>query len=92
MQAVPEGWCHAINLKESQNNYFECFSESWVVELVAGVVAAPSDVVGRLITEDKEFSRFERMAKLKEVIMNTMAAPTVSLLRNVPGPRLPKTV
>ena len=60
--------------------------------VAVGVVAVSPDVAGRLITEDKEFSRFERTAKLKEVSMNTMAAPTVTLLRNVPGPRLPKTV
>jgi hypothetical protein len=35
---------------------------------------------------------FESTARLKEVSMKTTAAVTVSLLKNVPGPRLPKIV
>lgn len=34
----------------------------------------------------------ERKAKLKDVNIKITAAPTVTLLRNVPGPRLPNTV
>ncbi len=58
----------------------------------AGAGADSPDVAGRSITEDSKLSCLEMMAKLKDVSMKMMAAPTVTLLRNVPGPRLPKTV
>ena len=54
-------------------------------------VASP-DVTGTSITEDATFACLESNARLSEVNMKIMAAPTVILLRNVPGPRLPKTV
>jgi len=61
------------------------------------VVSSEEDVswwVGgwRSITVEDVFACFESIAKLREDSMNTIAAPTVTLLRKVPGPRLPKTV
>jgi hypothetical protein len=46
----------------------------------------------RSITVEDVFACLESTAKLREDSINTMAAPTVTLLRKVPGPRLPKTV
>ena len=57
----------------------------------AAEVALP-EVVGTSMTEDATFSFLESNARLSEVTMKIMAAPTVILLRNVPGPRLPNTV
>jgi len=44
------------------------------------------------MTVDEKFRCFARMARLNEVSMNTAATMTVSLLRKLAGPRLPKTV
>jgi hypothetical protein len=46
----------------------------------------------RSITVEDVFACLESTAKLREDSMNTIAAPTVTLLRKVPGPRLPNTV
>lgn len=53
-------------------------------------VASP-DVVGTSMTE-ATFSCLDSNARPSEVSMKIIAAPTVTLLRNVPGPRLPNTV
>ena len=63
---------------------------------VAGGVAAGAgidslEVDGTSITE-AACSCLDSTAKVKDVSIKTIAAPTVTLLRNVPGPRLPKTV
>ncbi len=69
------------------------FSEE--VSVVGGVEAGVGidslEVDGTSITE-AACSCLDSMAKVKDVSIKTMAAPTVTLLRNVPGPRLPKTV
>ena len=44
------------------------------------------------MTVEEKFRCFARMARLNEVSMNTAATMTVSLLRKLAGPRLPKTV
>ena len=44
------------------------------------------------MTEEVTLSPLESNARLSEVSMKIMAAVTVTLLRNVPGPRLPNTV
>lgn len=50
-------------------------------------------VVGwRSMTVEEVLACFESKAKLREVSMKMMAVPTVTLLRKVPGPRLPNTV
>ncbi len=59
------------------------------VEAGAGIESL--DVVGTSITEEA-CSCLDNMAKPKDVSIKMTAAPTVTLLRNVPGPRLPKTV
>ncbi len=57
----------------------------------AGVGVDSLEVFGTSITE-AACSCLDSMANVKDVSMKTTAAPTVTLLRNVPGPRLPKTV
>jgi hypothetical protein len=44
------------------------------------------------MTVDEVFACLDKRAKLRDVSINTIAAPTVTLLRKVPGPRLPNTV
>ena len=63
-----------------------------VDDLVGSVDDDSSEAAGTSITEDETPSPRDRTARLSEVSMNISAAPTVTLLRNVPGPRLPKTV
>jgi hypothetical protein len=46
----------------------------------------------RSITVEDVLACFESKARPSEDIIKTMAVPTVTLLRKVPGPRLPKTV
>jgi hypothetical protein len=46
----------------------------------------------RSITVEDVFACLESTAKLREDSMKMIAAPTVTLLRKVPGPRLPNTV
>jgi hypothetical protein len=41
---------------------------------------------------EENLRSFERRARLKDVNMKMTAVATVTLLRNVPGPRLPKMV
>ncbi len=57
----------------------------------AGVVVDSLEADGTSITEEA-CSCLDNMAKVKDVSIKMTAAPTVTLLRNVPGPRLPKTV
>ena len=58
--------------------------------LVGGVVG--DDFLFRSMTVDEKFRSFARMAKDREVSINTKAVMTVNLLRKFAGPRLPKTV
>lgn len=46
----------------------------------------------RSMTVEEKFRSFARMARVKEVNMNTNAVMTVNLLRKFAGPRLPNTV
>ena len=61
---------------------------------VSGVVAGAvgTSFFFRSITVEEKFRSLARIARLSEVIMNTAATPTVSLLRKLAGPRLPNTV
>ena len=68
-------------------------SESAGMVLV-GVVEEDSWCVWgcKSMTVDEVWACLESNAKLREVSINIIAVPTVTLLRKVPGPRLPNTV
>ena len=54
-------------------------------------VSRKGSTFGRAMPEEIDRC-FDITARLKEVSMKSTAAVTVSLLKNVPGPRLPKIV
>ena len=54
--------------------------------------AAGAGFVFRSMTVEEKFRCLARMARDKEVNINTNAVMTVNLLRKFAGPRLPKTV
>ena len=58
--------------------------------VVPGVVAA--GFLFRSMTVEAKFRSLARMAKERDVNMNTKAVMTVNLLRKFAGPRLPNTV
>jgi len=55
-----------------------------------GAVAA--SFLFKSMTVEEKVRSLESSARPKDVIMKITAAPMVTLLRNVPGPRLPNTV
>ncbi len=64
-------------------------------EDVAGGVGPGVVVAGflfRSMTVDEKFRSLARMAKERDVNINTKAVMTVNLLKKFAGPRLPKTV
>ena len=56
------------------------------------VLGVLSGFLFRSMTVEEKFRSFARMAKDKDVNINTKAVMTVNLLRKLAGPRLPKTV
>jgi hypothetical protein len=57
-----------------------------------GVAGGMSDFLFKSMTVEENVRSLERSARPNEVSIKITAAPMVTLLRNVPGPRLPKTV
>lgn len=55
-----------------------------------GVVAA--GFLFKSMTVEEKFRSFAKMARVKEVNINTKAVMTVNLLKKFAGPRLPNTV
>jgi len=63
-----------------------------VEELLGSEEEGVSVEAGTSMTDEATPSPRENTARLRDVNIKINAAPTVTLLRKVPGPRLPKTV